>query len=841
LTLVAPLAGWVAPLSEVPDAVFADKMLGDGVAIDPVRGELCAPCDGEIIALAKTYHAITIRAENGAEILLHVGLDTVALQGEGFEPIVKEGAHVRRGDLLLRFDLDLLVQRAKSLLTPIVVTNCDRFEVQAVSSGREIAIGEALFEIVAADSKSSSADIAEQRPRVTMEVTVHHAHGIHARPAALIAAALRDRQADARIHLRGRTANARSAVSMMSLGVRMNDVVTLEASGSDAQAAIDALVPLVAGAEVSTPQARKVPAAAPSPKRKADEPIRGVIASRGYALGCVVQLRGTEIEVNEAGQGVKLETEELERARSEVRAQLAALARTASRTAREVIGAHLEFIDDVELLDHARRWIGRGKSAGFSWRSAVRDCAEALRALNDPHMAERIADLLDIETQVLRALSGASVPVAQVLPERAILIADELKPSQLIALDESRIAGICTARGGATSHVAILAASMGVPALAAAGPDVLELADERWVVLDAEAGRLQIVGSDEERRTIEAAMGARREKQQAERKAAQQDCRSADGVRIEVWANLASVADAQYAVTQGAEGCGLLRTEFLFLDRQSPPDEQEQLGQYQAIATALGDRPLTIRTLDIGGDKPVPYLSLPQEPNPALGLRGVRTSLWRPDLLRVQLAAILRVRPARNVRILVPMVTDAAEIRAVHAAIEDVRREMQIDTHVPVGAMIETPASALLANELAHVVDFFSIGTNDLTQYVLAMDREHSELAARIDGLHPAVLKMIAMTAQAGQALNRPVAVCGGSASDPAAVPILLGLGIRELSIVPAMIPQLKALIRTLTLDTCATLARRALQAGSAEEVRALGANMQAEENVQSRETGSSA
>jgi phosphoenolpyruvate-protein kinase (PTS system EI component) len=232
---------------------------------------------------------------------------------------------------------------------------------------------------------------------------------------------------------------------------------------------------------------------------------------------------------------------------------------------------------------------------------------------------------------------------------------------------------------------------------------------------------------------------------------------------------------------------------------------------------------------------------LPQEPNPALGLRGVRTSLWRPDLLRVQLAAILRVSPARNIRILVPMVTDAAEIRAVRSAIQDLRREMHIDAQVPVGAMIETPASALLAAELAHVVDFFSIGTNDLTQYVLAMDREHSELAARIDGLHPAVLKMIALTAQAAEGLNRPVAVCGGLASDPAAVPILLGLGIRELSIVPAMIPQLKALIRTMTLDACAELARRALQAGSAEEVRALSTNVQSQKNVQSRETGSSA
>ena len=501
LTIVAPLEGWVAPLSEVPDAVFAEKMLGEGVAIDPIRGELCAPCDGEIVALAKTCHAITIRAANGAEILLHVGLDTVALQGEGFVPIIKEGAHVRRGDPLLRFDLDLLAQRAKSLLTPIVVTNGDAFKVQAVSSGREIAVGEALFEIVAADSiRPSAAQGAQRGAQVTKEVTVHHAHGIHARPAALIAAALRDRQSDARIQMRGRTANARSAVSLMSLGVRMNDIVTIEVSGRDAQEALDALVPLVAGADVSAPEAGKMPAAVPIAKRKPSDPLRGVIASRGYALGRVVHLRSTEIDVNEAGQGATFETDELDRARSEVRAQLLSLSRSSSRTAREVIGAHLEFIDDVELLEHARRCIARGKSAGYSWRRAVREAAEALRSLHDPHMAERIADLLDIESQVLRALSGETAAAAQTLPERAILIADELKPSQLMALDESRIAGICTARGGPTSHVAILAASMGVPALAAAGPEVLALAEESWVALDAETGRLQVLGSDEERR-----------------------------------------------------------------------------------------------------------------------------------------------------------------------------------------------------------------------------------------------------------------------------------------------------------------------------------------------------
>ncbi|MFL6577103.1 MAG: putative PEP-binding protein, partial [Povalibacter sp.] len=263
-------------------------------------------------------------------------------------------------------------------------------------------------------------------------------------------------------------------------------------------------------------------------------------------------------------------------------------------------------------------------------------------------------------------------------------------------------------------------------------------------------------------------------------------------------------------------------TEFLFLEREQAPDEREQATCYQQIANVLAPRPLIIRTLDIGGDKPIPYLPLPAEENPALGLRGVRTSLWRPDLLRIQLRAILSVQPQGQSRILLPMITDIDEIRTVRAVIDEIKRELGVTASVPLGVMIETPASAVLADQIAREVDFLSIGTNDLTQYTLAMDRGHAELAARIDGLHPAVLRLISLTCDAASRHQRLVAVCGGLASDPAAVPVLLGLGVTELSVVPSMIPHLKQLIATLTLEQCRSLAQRALQAESAEAVRAL-------------------
>jgi len=297
------------------------------------------------------------------------------------------------------------------------------------------------------------------------------------------------------------------------------------------------------------------------------------------------------------------------------------------------------------------------------------------------------------------------------------------------------------------------------------------------------------------------------------------DCRLASGERIEVFANLAgSAADTRHAVTQGAEGCGLLRTEFLFLERATAPDEAEQLRSYQQVADLLGRRPLVIRTLDVGGDKPIAYLPLPPEENPALGLRGIRTSLWRPELLDVQLRALLAVKPA--VRILLPMITDVAEFRLVSERLNDLCRELGV-ARPQLGAMIETPAAAMLADQIAAVADFLSIGTNDLAQYGLAMDRGHAELAARIDGVHPAVLRLIEVTARGAAAHRRPLAVCGGLASDPGAVPLLLGLGVDELSVVPGSIPRLKALIRKLELDACRKLAAHALGLTTAAEVRA--------------------
>jgi phosphoenolpyruvate-protein phosphotransferase len=321
-------------------------------------------------------------------------------------------------------------------------------------------------------------------------------------------------------------------------------------------------------------------------------------------------------------------------------------------------------------------------------------------------------------------------------------------------------------------------------------------------------------------------IAARRQTHHAAQALAHLPCHTKDGVRIEINANLGSHNDAIVAVAAGAEGCGLLRTEFLFLDREAPPGETEQAEAYRAIAKTLEGKPLTIRTLDIGGDKPAPYLRFPAEENPALGLRGVRVSLWRPDLLAVQLRAILLAVPASQCRIMVPMIASLAELRQVRQALNQARAELGITSSVSLGVMVETPAAAITADLLAAEADFLSIGTNDLTQYCLAMDRGNAGLAADFDALHPAVLRLIAATIDGAARHGRPVSVCGGLASDLVAAPILIGLGVRGLSAAAAQIPAFKARIHDLTLDQCRLLAEKALAASSAAEVRALALSM---------------
>jgi len=832
LKIMAPLTGWCAPLDEVPDQVFAGRMLGDGLAIDPTSGVVTAPCAGEIITLPASAHAVSIRTAQGIDVLIHIGIDTVELRGRGFEPRVQPGAMVRAGDELIRFDLDIVARGAKSLMTPIVIAPVDGVAISQRRAQGPVTAGEILFEIgpipeLAGTLSQPSTAAAAAEPAVSRALTIALRHGLHARPAAMLANRAKTFAAQVSLNAHGRSANARSVVAIMALGVRHGDGLTIQAIGPDAPQAVAGVVAALEEAmtmDAATGDGAAAPAAsaAPSAAQAGSGVLNGITAVGGFEVGRATRIERRKIDVVEHSADSAHEAAELERALTNVRLRLQRVAATGGATRREIIEAHLEFLGDPSLQEAAHGLIAAGKGAGFAWRGAVRQSISALEALDDARMRERADDLLDVEAHVLLALAGEARPMIMPLPEHAVLLADDLLPSEITALDRQRLAAICLGAGGTTSHVAILAAAMEVPMLVGIGAGLREIADGSTVIVDADGGRLHIKPSASEIEQARGAVESRRLARIAQRAAARTECRALDGTRIEVFANLGNIADAAAAALNGAEGCGLLRTEFLFIDRETAPGEDQQLAAYQGIANALGDVPVILRLMDVGGDKPLRYLTLPHEDNPALGMRGVRTALAHPELLRAQLRAALRVVPFGKVRLLIPMVTDAAEIRAVRSMVDELTRELSLPGRIELGAMIETPAAALTAALIGREVEFLSIGSNDLTQYTLAMDRGHSELARRTDALHPAVLKLIASTADAGTAAGKLVAVCGGVAADSQAVPILLGLGVRELSVVPAAIPALKQQVRGLRMLECRELAMRCLGAASAGEVRAL-------------------
>ncbi len=820
LTLIAPLAGWAMPLSETPDPVFAEKMLGEGLAIDPTVGELRAPCDGEVIGLHVCSHAVTLRAANGAEILLHVGLETVRCGGDGFEALTAIGRQVTAGEVLLRFDLDLLARRAASLVSPVVVINGQGFDVEVLASGREVAFGDPVLALRPTGGAATSAAPAAPAETLRRRIRVALAHGLHARPAALVAKEAAGFGAEIALEIAGRRANARSPVAVMALGVRFGDEIEVVASGADAVAALEALAALMLEAGGPSPEAIAA-VLAPPPAPEPTSPLSalgGVPAAPGLAIGAAVRLIEPEVVVAEASGAPQAEHAALAAALDAVKAALGARLASEAGQRREIVEAHLAFLGDPELAQAAGGAIAAGQSAGAAWALAIGGFVDQLRAVGDARMMERAADLADLKRQVLLQLSGAASST-QRLPDNAIVLADDLLPSQLMELDPTRVAGLAISRGGPTSHVAILAAAMNIPAVVALGPRVLAIEDGALVILDGDNGRMQVAPNPAEIAAAQTRLAERRSRRANARAAAAEPGRTADGVRIEVFANLAAVDEARLAVENGAEGCGLLRTEFLFMDRDAPPGEDEQFAAYQAIATALDGRPLIIRTLDIGADKPAPYLALPRDENPALGVRGVRVSLAWPQLLRAQLRAMLRVRPAPQ--IMLPMVSSLSELRAVRAVLLELAAEFSVSAP-KLGVMIETPAAAITADLIAAEADFLSIGTNDLAQYALAMDRTNPQLAAQVDAMHPAVLRLVREAAAGGAKHRRPVSVCGGLASDLAAAPILIGLGVTELSASPAVVPELKAAIRALTMTQCRELAARALDQTSAAEVRAL-------------------
>jgi phosphoenolpyruvate-protein phosphotransferase len=639
-----------------------------------------------------------------------------------------------------------------------------------------------------------------------------------------VSAAGRPFAADVIVELDERRANVKSIVSLMALGARYEARLTVRARGADAQAA---LAKVVAAIEAVTQGDPVGPIAPPAPEPELGAratALRGVCAAPGIALGRVVRLDAVTPEPPPNSGNPAVERETLVTALARVHADIDAAVRDAhSRGLLQkgaILAAHLELLRDPEIVGAAERAVAAGEAAGRAFRAAVRAQCAALSALDNPLLAERAADLREIERQVLLAILGRGAPLPELFAE-SIVVADDIGVAELSRLPPERVTGLSTARGGATSHVAIVARALGLPALVAVGPPLLRLPHGKEVLLDATAGYLEF--DPDPARSAAAREAMRRRAAQSLRALAvsQAPAVTRDGRTVEVAANVASPDDVREAVRHGADGVGLMRTELLFLERADEPSEGEQARTYQAVVDALNGRRAIIRTLDAGGDKPLPFLPLPTEENPALGLRGIRSARLRPQVLDRQLRALLAVVPISSCRILFPMVTDAAEIALLDARIDALRAEMGISERPEVGVMVEVPSAAVLADQIASRVDFLSLGTNDLTQYALAMDRGNAELAARLDGLHPAVLRLIAQTVEGAARHGKWVGVCGALASDLQAVPVLVGLGVSELSVAPPIVPEVKARVRGLDHAACAREARELLGLTSASAVRA--------------------
>lgn len=652
--------------------------------------------------------------------------------------------------------------------------------------------------------------------------------GLHARPAAMLATLAKKFKSDIRL-LRGLDeVNAKSVVAIMSLGTQQGDFIQVKACGVDAADAVNALSAMLtdgcgekpADALTSPTLAMKaVPGTATSTKQ-----LAGVSASPGLAVGRIVQFRQQIIEVAETGDLPERERSKLDAALQTARTEIEVLrSRLSDPLEAQILDAHQELLEDPDLICLAIEGVSQRKSAGFAWRAAFMQYASRLEGLEGAHntvLRERGSDIRDVGRRVLALLAGLKQSQI-VLPHGSILIAEELTPSDTASFDRSKLLGFCTTRGGATSHVAILARSFGIPALCGIDAGALALEDGALVVLDGSQGLLHRNLSELEIAQAHERVAQQAAKRETDKTSAGTAAVTTDGHRIEVVANVRNASDALEGVANGAEGVGLLRSEFLFEDRTTAPDEQEQAGAYIAVAKALGpERTLVVRTLDVGGDKPLSYLPLPKEDNPFLGLRGVRVSLDQPDMFRTQLRAILRAAGLAKLHIMFPMIATLEELREAKAILAE-EAATTGHTQVKVGVMIEVPSAAVMAEQFAREADFFSIGTNDLTQYTLAMDRGHPKLARKADGLHPSVLKMIALTCEGARKHGKWVGVCGGLASDPLAVPVLIGLGVYELSATVPDIPAIKALVRRLSLGACQALAQEVIQMGTATEVRA--------------------
>jgi phosphocarrier protein FPr len=688
-------------------------------------------------------------------------------------------------------------------------------------------------------------------PSRSVELVVPNPIGLHARPAALFvqtACQFASRITVQNVSRGRQPVDAKSMMQVASQGTaRQGECIRIVAQGEDAHEAIAALSALVEAGfgEMEEEMGREEKEAIAAPQRPAPQPtptrvvprgplpprLQGVGASEGYAVAPAFVYWRPDLHVERRTvDDPQAEIDRFWQALDVARRQLAQVQQQVSATTDEQTGRIFEFyrmmLEDNELLRAVEDKITTEHcNAEAAISDAIDRWVSHFESLDDELMRARAVDVRDVGNRLLAVLIGVGQSQLSELPGPVIVVADDLAPSETALLDRMQVRGLCTALGGSTSHTAILARMWGIPAVVGLGESILAVPPGSTLALDGETGVVEVNPSPKTLRAYRARQERLTVVQAEALEGAAEPAVTRDGRRVEVVANIGDVASAYEAINYGAEGVGLLRTEFLYLGRTTLPHEEEQYAAYHAIAEVMGQRPLIVRTLDVGGDKQLPYLDIGPEMNPFLGVRAIRLCLERPDIFQPQLRAILRAGVGHNVKIMFPMVATRDEILQARVALDQARRDLAVAGiphagQVEVGIMVETPAAAIGADVLAPEVDFFSIGSNDLTQYTLACDRGNERLSHLYYPLDPAVVRLIRGVIEAAHVAGKGVGLCGELAGQRVAIPVLLGLGLDEFSMTPHAIPAAKQLIRSLSVAEAQQIADHVLSLSMASEVK---------------------
>jgi multiphosphoryl transfer protein len=798
-------------------------------------------------------------AENplGTDVIqVHQAIESV-YSDSGVVVLMDMGSALMSAEMALEFLTEAQRQKIHLCEAPLVEGAIAAVVAAAAGSNIEQVMAEARGALMAKASQLGinlpapisyeQTAIPETQETKEIYIAVSNRMGLHARPAAQFVATSSRFQAQIKVrNITKKTEYVRadSINQVAMLGVRHGHELAISASGIDADAALAALQALVEDnfgegdnpiyipEDISPVERENIPVSIAAPSLKGIPASSGVAIapSHRYAVAPIVRhqlptLKSPQYYVEDPEHEWQCLQDALDSASQEITTLLSQTSTQIGDAEAAIFDAHLLFLSDPIILEALRHYVFiEHVNAASAWQAVVEELSNQYRTHYDSYLRSRAADVLDVGQRVLRLLLGTAAAHLN-LTHPAILVAIDLTPSDTAQLDTSKVLGICTTAGSSTSHTAIIASSLGIPAVVGLPEDILRLNDGMIIGMDGDTGHVWVEPNADIITALEAQREAWQVSQQKVRRNAHRNAITTDGKRMTVLGNIGGITDAQVALSMGAEGVGLLRTEFLYLDRTTAPSEEEQFAVYQGITQVLESRPVVIRTLDVGGDKPAPYLNLPQENNPFLGWRGIRFCLDRVELFKIQLRAILRASASRTIKVMFPMISTIGELQTAKAILEEVKEELRqggifFDENIKVGMMVEVPSAVAIAEQLAAEVDFFSIGTNDLSQYIMACDRTNPQVASLADALHPAVLRMILQTIQAGHKAGISVSLCGELGSDPIATPILLGFGLDDVSLNPQAIPRFKKSITRLSLVEAEAIASEALKQDSATKVR---------------------